>query len=112
MATNSHLNGAVLALHNLHQRLYKIEAAAILLNRLGTGEIQELDTDPPLTFGSLASESLTKAMDGIFSDCWDIQTYIESAGNKSLSELKADISSASRQYGVDVSYEEPGRAQS
>ncbi|MEW7987059.1 MAG: hypothetical protein AB2803_10270 [Candidatus Thiodiazotropha sp.] len=88
---NAFDHSAVLALENIYQKLYRIQAATILLNGIMNGDIEDLDSGTsPISFTALASDALSGAMKGIFSDCEEIQEALEATGGKSFIDLKAE----------------------
>ncbi|MEW8143604.1 MAG: hypothetical protein AB2776_19635 [Candidatus Thiodiazotropha endolucinida] len=107
ISTYSNLNGAVLALENVNQRLFHIEAAVALLQGIEHGEIKDLE-HTSVDFTTLATEALNGAISGVFDDCDEILGYLETQGGDRFLTLVENA----RQVGLTVSYDEPGRAQS
>lgn len=107
ISTYSNLNGAVLALENVNQRLFHIEAAVALLQGIEHGEIKDLERTS-VDFTTLATEALKGAISGVFDDCDEIIGYLETQGGDRFLTLVENA----RQVGLTVSYDEPGRAQS
>ncbi|MEW8028337.1 MAG: hypothetical protein AB2761_08665 [Candidatus Thiodiazotropha endolucinida] len=102
MAKSTH--SAVLALENVYQRLYHIEAATALLQGIEHGEIEDLE-HTLVDFTTLASEALNGAMSGIFDDCEEIEGYLETQGGGSFLSLVenakgADLTPSSNEPGA------------
>ncbi|MCU7870360.1 MAG: hypothetical protein KZQ98_17825 [Candidatus Thiodiazotropha sp. (ex Lucinoma borealis)] len=83
------IQSAVLALENIYQRLYHIEAATTLLQGIESGEIEDIG-NTSVTFTTLTSEALNGAMSGIFDDCEEVQEFLESSGGKSFMNLRSE----------------------
>ncbi|MEW8000830.1 MAG: hypothetical protein AB2795_19995 [Candidatus Thiodiazotropha endolucinida] len=101
------IHSAVLALDNVFQRLYHIDAATNLLQRIEHGEIDDIE-DTLVNFTTLATEVLKGAMSGVFDECHKIEGYLEAQGGERFLDLvenamRADLTAPS---GV------PGRVQS
>ncbi|MFI0414247.1 MAG: hypothetical protein ACH255_08905 [Candidatus Thiodiazotropha sp.] len=98
------IRSAVLALENVYQRLYHIEAATALLQGIEHGEIEDLE-HTLVDFTTLASEALNGAMSGIFDDCEEIEGYLETQGGGSFLSLVenakgADLTPSSNEPGA------------
>lgn len=87
MTTNVH--SAVLALDNIFQRLYHIEAATTLLREIKNGEIGDVE-NAPVNFTMLATEALKGAISGIFDECDEIQEFLEATTGKMFIELRSE----------------------
>ncbi|MEW8285183.1 MAG: hypothetical protein AB2697_04310 [Candidatus Thiodiazotropha endolucinida] len=88
---NAFNHSAVLALENIYQKLYRIQAATILLNGITNGDIEELDGNPsPPSFTALASDALSGAISGIFDECDEIQEYLVATTGKSFIDLRSE----------------------
>lgn len=97
------LNSAVLALENVYQRLYHIEAATALLQGIEHGEIEDLE-HTVVDFTTLTSEALHGAMSGIFDDCEEIEGYLETEGGGRFLNLVENAKGAD----LTQSSDEPG----
>lgn len=85
------IHSTVLALENIYQKLYRIQAATILLHGITNGDIEDLNgSASPISFTALASDSLDGAMKGIFGDCEEIQEALEATSGKSFLDLKIE----------------------
>ena len=98
------IRSTVLALENVYQRLYHIEAATALLQGIEHGEIEDLE-HTLVDFTTLASEALNGAMSGIFDDCEEIEGYLETQGGGSFLSLVenakgADLTPSSNEPGA------------
>lgn len=88
---NAFNHSAVLALENIYQKLYRIQAATILLNGIISGDIEDLDGNPsPASFTALASDALSGAISGIFDECDEIQEYLVAITGKSFIDLRSE----------------------
>lgn len=83
------LNSAVLALENIFQRLYHIEAATTLLKEIEHREIMDIE-NTSVNFTMLATEALKSAISGIFDECDEIQEFLVATAGKSFIDLKAE----------------------
>ncbi|MBV2138601.1 MAG: hypothetical protein KUF79_17475 [Candidatus Thiodiazotropha sp. (ex Ctena orbiculata)] len=98
------IHSAVLALENVYQRLYHIEAATALLQGIEHGEIEDLE-HTVVDFTTLTSEALNDAMSGIFDDCEEIEGYLETQGGGRFLNLVenakgADLTQSSDESGA------------
>lgn len=105
MTTSIH--SAVLALENVYQRLYHIEAATALLQGIEHGEIEDIE-HTSVDFTTLATEALNGAMSGIFDDCEEIEGYLETQGGGRFLNLVENA----KQVELAVSSDELGEVQS
>ncbi|MCG7897997.1 MAG: hypothetical protein JAY85_06020 [Candidatus Thiodiazotropha weberae] len=80
------IHSVALALENIYQRLYHIEAATTLLQQIECGDIEDLQVTH-VTFTTLVSEALTDAMSGIFDECDEISSYLEEQGGERFLKL-------------------------
>ncbi|MCG8092873.1 MAG: hypothetical protein JAZ17_04460 [Candidatus Thiodiazotropha endolucinida] len=90
MSTSYH--SAVVALEKIYQKLYRIEAATTLLQGIEHGEIKDLENSS-VTFTTLASETLSGAISGIFDACDEIEEHLQVTGGKLFKDLRADAES-------------------
>ncbi|MCG7863862.1 MAG: hypothetical protein JAZ18_15870 [Candidatus Thiodiazotropha endolucinida] len=111
ISTSTKLNSAVLALDAILFKLYHIEAAKALLQGIENGSIKDDTELGAINFTTLAVDALSDAMAGIYGYCESIEDYLVSIGGEQFRVLVENAEST-RQVGLTVSYEEPGRAQS
>ncbi|MBT3042969.1 MAG: hypothetical protein KME67_08935 [Candidatus Thiodiazotropha sp. (ex Codakia orbicularis)] len=101
------IHSAVLALENAYRRLYHIDAATNLLQRIEHGDIDDID-DTLVNFTTLATEVLKGAMSGIFDECHNIEGYLEARGGECFLDLvenamRSDMTAPSDELGEVLS---------
>ncbi|MCG8085507.1 MAG: hypothetical protein JAZ13_07295 [Candidatus Thiodiazotropha taylori] len=83
---DTHIHSVALTLENIYQRLYHIEAATTLLQQNECGDLEDLQVTH-VTYTTLISEALTDSMSGIFDECDEINSYLETQGGESFLKL-------------------------
>ncbi|MBW9265851.1 MAG: hypothetical protein K1563_07835 [Candidatus Thiodiazotropha sp. (ex. Lucinisca nassula)] len=110
ISTFTNLNGAVLALDAVYQKLYYIERAVALLQGIENGSIKDDAELGAISFATLAIESLTGAMAGIYGYCESIEDYLVSIGGEHFRALVENAELVKQ--ATDAQDTPEGRAQS